>query len=111
MINLDILKPKPRPFKTGTLVMTDAVVNGMENEEFKVFVYASYIRYCANDWGDLEPADKKLNKRNIKHGGNLGGRYVDEENGWEIWILTTETRDRTVVCVPDDKESLKDITG
>lgn len=95
---------KPKKFKTGQLIVTDDIVNLMVDEGFRAFVYASYIRYCANDWGDLENCDKKLNRRNIKHGGNLGGRYVDSENGWEIWILTTESRDRTIISLPNNKQ-------
>jgi hypothetical protein len=94
---------KPRKFEIGQLIVTDAVVNGFENdEEFRAFVYASFIRYCANDWGDLEREDAKINRRNVKHGGELGGRYVEKEKGWEIWILTTPTRDRTIVTFPDN---------
>ena len=100
---MDILKPKPRKFETGQLIVIDDVVNAMEDEAFKTFVYVSYLRYCANDWGDLEPCDRKLNRRNIKHGGNLGGRYLDEAHGWEIWILTTESRDRTIITFPNKK--------
>lgn len=98
---MDIFKSKPKKFQTGRLVVTNDIVNAMEDDKFQAFVYACYIRYCANDWGDLEPCDARLNKRNLKHGGNLGGRYVDEENGWEIWILTTESRDRTIITFPD----------
>lgn len=101
-------EPKIRPFNTGELVIVDDVITKMEDPEFMAFVYASYIRYRNNDWGDLENCDKKLNKRNIKHGGNLGGRYVDEEKGWEIWILTTACRTRTVICFPSAKKSGND---
>lgn len=95
---------KPKKFELGQLIVTDGVVNAMENDDFRTFVYSSYIRYCANDFGDLEKCDLKLNRRNIKHGGNLGGRYLDKEHGWEIWILTSETRDRTIVSLPREKE-------
>ena len=98
------LSHKPKPFKTGELIVTDAITNAMENPDFKTFVYTSYIRYCANDWGNLEKCDQKLNRRNLKHGGNLGGRYIDEEHGWEIWILTTESRDRTIISFPNEKK-------
>lgn len=100
---MDILKSKPKKFETGELIVTNDIVNAMEDPKFKEFVYISYIRYCTNDWGNLEKSDMKLNRRNIKHGGNLGGRYLDEENGWEIWILTTEARDRTIVTFPNNK--------
>ena len=100
---MDILKPKPRKFETGELTVTNEVVDLMEDSDFKNFVYASYIRYCANDWGDLETADKKLNRQHLKHKGNLGGRYVNEEKGWEIWILTTGDRKKTVVTLPTHK--------
>ena len=98
---------KPRPFKTGKLIVTDAIVNAMEDEVFKAFVYASYIRYCANDWGDLEKCDSKLNKRNLKHGGNLGGRYINQEHNWEIWILTTASRDRTIISMANEGQPYK----
>ena len=94
---------KPKKFELGQMIVTDDIVNAMEDDNFRVFVYGSFLRYCANDFGDLEPCDKKLNRRNLKHGGNLGGRYVDSEHGWEIWILTTENRDRTVVSFPNGK--------
>lgn len=100
---MELFKPKPRKFETGKLIVTDEIVEKMEDDAFRVFVYASYIRYRSNDWGDLEKCDKKLNRQNLKHKGNLGGRYVDEENGWEIWILTTGSRDRTVISFPNDK--------
>ena len=96
---MDIFQKKPRKFKIGKLIMTDAVVNAMEDQHFYAFVQASFIRYCVNDWGDLERAGQKLNRRNLKHGGNLGGRYIDETTNQEIWILTTDSRDRTIVCM------------
>lgn len=96
-----LFERKPKKFQTGRLIVTDEITDMMENEDFKTFVYASYIRYCANDWGDLEKSDKKLNRQNLKHGGNLGGRYIDEENNWEIWILTSDSRDRTIITLPN----------
>ena len=98
---MSLLTPKPRKFETGILVVTDDITNMMENEKFKTFVYASFIRYCANDWGNIENSDKKINRQNLKHGGNLGGRYIDEENNWEIWILTSASRDRTIITLPN----------
>ena len=92
---------KPKKFELGQLIVTDDITNGMEDKDFKTFVYQSFLRYCANDWGDLEKCDKKLNRRNLKHGGNLGGKYVDAERGWEIWILTSESRDRTIISFPN----------
>lgn len=91
---------KPKRFETGQLIVTNDIVDAMEDKSFKDFVYTSFLRYCSNDWGDLERYDMKLNRRNIKHGGNLGGRYLDKERGWEIWILTTESRDRTIISFP-----------
>lgn len=91
---------KPKRFETGQLIVTDNIVNAMEDKSFKDFVYTSFLRYCSNDWGNLEHYDQKLNRRNIKHGGNLGGRYIDPDRGWEIWILTTESRDRTIITLP-----------
>jgi len=108
---MEFLKPKPRKFDTGTLIVTDDVVNMMEDENFRSFVYASYIRYCANDWGDIERCDQKLNRQNLKHKGNLGGRYVDKDNEWEIWILTTGSRDRTIISLPSYGLSESDIEG
>lgn len=106
-LNLNGIR-KPKKFETGQLVVTDDIVNLMEDDDFRTFVYVSYIRYCANDWGDLEASDKKLNRRNIKHGGNLGGRYVNSDHGWEIWILTTESRDRTIISLPNRMSSGSD---
>lgn len=90
-------KPKPRPFETGQLVVTNDITDAMEDERFKNFVYTSFLRYCANDWGDLDKATAKENKRHIKHGGNLGGRYIFDD-GRAIVILTSAKRDRTVVA-------------
>ena len=96
---MNIFKPKPRPFKTGQLIVTDAVTDAMEDPLFKAFVYACYIRYCANDWGDMGKEAFKENKRNLKHGGNLGGLYLDEASGQKIIILTTAQRDRTIIAM------------
>lgn len=89
-------KQKPKPFQTGQLVVTNEITEAMEDERFKDFVYASYLRYCANDWGDLDKNTAKENRRNIKHGGNLGGRYIFDD-GRAIVILTTARRDRTII--------------
>ena len=96
----------PKKFSTGMLTVTDEVVEQMENEEFRTFVYASYIRYCNCDWGDIERSDQKINKQNLKHGGNLGGRYIDPEKGFEIWILTDEYRLKTVISLPEKKSKI-----
>lgn len=106
---MGLFKPKPRKFETGKLIVTDEIVNMMEDENFRVFVYASYIRYCANDWGDIERCDQKINRQNLKHKGNLGGRYVNDENGWEIWILTTGSGDRTIISLPNQGISAADV--
>ena len=101
---MGLFTKKPRPFETGQLIVTDGVTEAMENEGFRNFVYSSFLRYCANDWGDLEKIGVKLNRRNLKHGGNLGGQYIDPVHGWEIWILTTANRDRTVVSLPHERK-------
>ena len=98
-----LFAPKPKPFQTGQLIVTDAVVDAMEDPRFRSFVYACYIRYCSNDWGDLDKTAFKENRRNIKHGGNLGGYYIDEVSGRKVVILTPAQRDRTVVCMADEK--------
>lgn len=90
-------KPKPRPFEIGTVIVTNDLTDAMEDEQFKNFIYKSFLRYCANDWGDLDKATAKENKRNIKHGGNLGGRYIFDD-GRVIVILTTAKRDKTIIA-------------
>lgn len=90
-------KSKPRPFETGQLIVTNEVTDAMEDLRFKTFIYTSYLRYCANDWGDLDKSMAKENKRNIKHGGNLGGRYIFDD-GRAIVILTSANRDRTIIA-------------
>lgn len=101
---------KPKKFELGRLVVTDAIVDAMKDADFTTFLYTSFIRYCANDWGDIPKSDAKICRQNLKHGGNLGGRYVNEAHGWEIWILTSDIRDRTIISFPDkmkDEETVE----
>ena len=95
---MSLFKQKPKPFKTGQLIITDDIVDKMADDaSFNTFVYISYLRYMSNDWGDIPNDAKKENRRNIKHGGNLGGKYSDEEHGYSLMIITTESRDRTII--------------
>ena len=50
---------KPRKFELGQLVVTDAIVDAMKDADFTTFLYTSFIRYCANDWGDIPKSKRK----------------------------------------------------
>lgn len=79
---------------------------------FFIWMQSCLHRHYSEDWGDLDPEDKKLNDDAVKNGERVLSAYnihaelrevlkehTDEE---KIWVITGEDRSVTTVLFPSE---------
>lgn len=65
-------------------------------------IWASLMHHINCDWGDICPADKKLNNEAIKHRkSRILSSYYDA-NGNKFWIITEHDLSITTIMLPQD---------
>ena len=85
------------------VVVTEGVGKMSDRDAmFNDFVYESFERFIADDWG-VEEEDAQLNREAKLHGGRLFGCY--EQNHWKIYIIKDDAQDEnsnTTIMFPDE---------
>lgn len=91
-------------FELGTIVVTGGVGDLMAaEEEFRLFVAISLMRYAEGDWGSVCTEDAALNEEALVYGERLLGSYEHRSNpDWKIWIITEYDRSVTTILFPSE---------
>jgi hypothetical protein len=84
-------------FSLGDLYITP----GAEEELSGADIFFALLRHWEEDWGDLDPADRKANDHALKHGGRLLSRYFSSR-GKAFWVITEHDRSMTTVLLPNE---------
>lgn len=86
-------------FALGKLVATPTALDALKtaNEPAAKFI----LRHRANDWGDVDAADKRTNDHAVRHDLRLLSSYR-LSTGVKIWIITEWDRSVTTILLPED---------
>jgi hypothetical protein len=90
-------------FSPGHVLMTAAVAAKIEGyRPFADWIATMMQRHIRGDWGDIDPADARLNDQAlVTPDGGFHSVYRHVEHG-TIWIITDQGRAVTTVLFPDD---------
>ena len=91
----------PQQLGLGRVVISFALeASDISNETIKTCLK----RHAAKDWGDLDPADSKMNDNaaNPNHPSTILSSY-NLEDGRRIWIQTEWDRSVTTIMFPEDR--------
>jgi len=91
----------PQQLGLGRVVMSFALeASDISSETMKICLK----RHAAQDWGDLDPADAKMNDRaaDPNHPNTILSNY-NLEDGRRIWIQTEWDRSVTTIMFPEDR--------
>ena len=79
----------------GEVIITD----GAAHKLLTVDVATAIARHTREDWGNLDPEDKRLNDEAVKKGGPLTSIYRDSK-GVKFYVITEANRSATTVLLP-----------
>lgn len=81
----------PKKFSMGQIVATLAALRAIESSGQSP---ADFLRrHAAQDWGDLDEEDKRLNDQAVQDGSRILSAYPTS-NGTKVWIITTAADSR-----------------
>ena len=67
---------------------------------FAAEVQKAFRRYQREDWGELDPEDKELNREALEYGERILAAYNTKRG--KIWIITEWDRSATTVLYPSE---------
>ena len=86
-------------FPLGQLVATPGALQAMGRAGQSPVVFLE--RHRCGDWGDVCPADARLNDEALREGGRLLSSYRTMR-GEVLWIITEYDRSLTTILLPDE---------
>ena len=81
----------PKKFSLGQIVATPAALQAIESSGQSPACFLS--RHAAQDWGDLDEEDKRLNDQAVQDGSRILSAYHTSD-GTKVWIITTAADSR-----------------
>lgn len=58
-------------------------------------------RHLTGDFGDMDAHDRRVNQREMRHGGRVLSQYTLAA-GERIWIITEQWRGVTTILLPEE---------
>ena len=94
----------PPKFPMGRIVATPGAFEAMEESGQAPEFFID--RHVAGDWGEVGPADWKLNDVALKNGGRILSSYTTLK-GKKLWVITEAMddegrREATTILLPDE---------
>lgn len=86
-------------FPLGQLVATPGALQAMGRAGQSPVVFLE--RHRCGDWGEVCPADARLNDEALQEGGRLLSSYRTIK-GEVLWIITEFDRSVTTILLPDE---------
>ena len=86
-------------FTLGRIVATPGALRALTESQEAPFQFLR--RHLTGDWGDLSPADERVNTRALTTGGRLLSAYKTR-NGVKLWIITEADRSSTCILLPEE---------
>lgn len=96
----------PKKFGLGQIVATPAALQAIESSGQSP---ADFLRrHAAQDWGDLDDEDKRLNDEAVQDGSRILSAYYTSD-GTKLWIITEAEDSRgqraaTTILLPTNIE-------
>lgn len=88
-------------FRPGTVVSTIGVNELVRAGKLRI--EAVLQRHLHGDWGDISPADAKLNQEGISCHGRIMSAYpIGQDSDKKVWIITDDGHDCTTVLLPEE---------
>jgi hypothetical protein len=88
-------------FSTGTVVATIGVNELVRAGKLRIEPLLQ--RHLQGDWGEVSPADAKLNREAVDCQGRVMSVYPRSHDGdKKIWIITDEGHEYTTVLLPEE---------
>ena len=96
---MSLPQPECLIFNPGRWAFTPGAVAAIDTAEIDVSsVVARYLR-C--DWGDVTPAEKRMNDEAVQSGGYILASY-EISTGVYLWIRTEVDRSCTTILLPSE---------
>jgi hypothetical protein len=86
------------PFPLGRIVATLGALKLLEEAGEDPLCYLA--RHHSEDWGEIDPQDRRENERSLKHGWRLLSSYAVGEKA--IWVITEADRSVTSILLPEE---------
>lgn len=90
---------KPSIFPLGQLVATPSALQLLE--QHNIVPMQLIARHRSGDWGDIDPADAKVNADALRFGARILSSYRLTDGG-KIWIITEAGRFATTILLPSE---------
>lgn len=85
----------------GRVFITRGIADAIEeNPLFGLEVQTAFLRYLAQDWGDLCKEDIDLNKEALKNGDRILGSYTTSKG--KVYIITEWDRSVTTILFAEE---------
>jgi hypothetical protein len=85
-------------FPLGQIVATPGALKLLEEAGEDTFRYLT--RHASENWGEIDPRDRREHERSLKHGWRILSSYpIGAER---IWIITEADRSVTTLLLPEE---------
>ncbi len=86
------------PSPLGRVVATSGALQLLEEVGEDPLSYLA--RHRSGDWGEIDPQDRRENKRSLKYGWRILSSYPVGET--RVWIITEADRSYTTILLPEE---------